>query len=115
MAQAQKTASNASAAKAHDPSQDDIQAQLKVLQAEVANLTQVLGDYGRAQTGELKSFATERARKLRADAEAGVKLTEAQVRDAYSDAETAVRNNPGTAVAIASGVGFLIGLIASRR
>ena len=113
MAQAAKNGT-ATAAKA-DPSQEDIQAQLKVLQSDIANLTKIVGDYGRHQKDELTIYANERARKLRADAEAGVKLTEAQMRDAYSNAEAAVRSNPGTAVAIASGVGFLIGLIASRR
>ena len=49
-----------------------------------------------------------RADSMREDAEA-------QLKSSYAQAETAVRDNPAAAVGIAAGVGFVLGLLSTRR
>lgn len=94
---------------------NDIQKQLSVLQKDVSELTRIMGEYGRAQGESLKESASRKAHELRDEADARFRRGEAQARDAYMQAETAVRDNPAAAMGIAAGLGFLVGLITARR
>lgn len=107
------TAANSKATDPADPAA--IQAQLDAVRADIAELTRTIGAYGQAQGEQLSASAKARAEKLRGDAEAGLAEAEARARAAYGQAETAVRDNPASAMAIAGGVGFLLGLVLSRR
>lgn len=93
----------------------DVNEQMAVLREDISNLTAAVASYGKAQGLELKSAAAHKAAEL---AESGAQ-TAASVRKnaevAYSDAENAVRTNPAAAVGIAAGLGFLVGMIATRR
>lgn len=111
-----KAAANSGTSKAFeagDPAA--IQAQLDAVRADVAELTRVLAAYGKAQKDHVGAEARERAEKLKAEAEAGLHEAEVRARAAYAQAEGAVRDNPGAAMAVAGGVGFLLGLFLSRR
>ncbi|MBT9386505.1 DUF883 family protein [Pseudooceanicola sp. CBS1P-1] len=92
-----------------------IQEQLEILRKDVATLTQTLGEYGKAQKEAAAASARSKAEQLRSDAEAGLHEAEERARRAYAGAEAKVQENPGAALAIAGGVGFLIGLFMSRR
>ncbi len=93
----------------------DVSAQMAVLREDIANLTAAVGNYGKVQASQLKAVATEKAASV---AQSGAE-TAAAVRKnaeiAYSDAESAVRANPAAAISIAAGLGFLVGMIATRR
>lgn len=93
----------------------DVNQQMAVLREDIANLTAAVANYGKAQGLELKAAATQKAADL---AQSGAQ-TAASVRKnaevAYSDAESAVRANPAAAVGVAAGLGFLVGMIATRR
>tara|TARA_R110002051_G_scaffold1008_1_gene4874 strand:- start:7204 stop:7527 length:324 start_codon:yes stop_codon:yes gene_type:complete len=93
----------------------DVNDQMAVLREDIANLTAAVGNYGKAQGLQLKSVAQQKAANV---AQSGAE-TAAAVRKsaeiAYSDAESAVRANPAAAVGIAAGLGFLVGMIATRR
>ncbi|PJE26452.1 Membrane-anchored ribosome-binding protein, inhibits growth in stationary phase, ElaB/YqjD/DUF883 family [Pseudooceanicola antarcticus] len=93
----------------------EIQAQLEAVRADVAELTRALASYGKAQKDGMTEAARARAEALKGDAEAGLAEAEARAREAYQRTETAVRDNPGTAMALAGGVGFLAGLFMARR
>ncbi|MBY5972027.1 DUF883 family protein [Pseudooceanicola marinus] len=110
------TESTASTTKPTDPSDPAaIQAQLDAVRADIAELTRTLGAYGQAQKDQMTASARARAEKLKHDAQAGLTEAEARARGAYDQAESAVRENPASAMAIAGGVGFLLGLVLSRR
>ncbi|WP_375691461.1 YqjD family protein [Pseudooceanicola sp. LIPI14-2-Ac024] len=94
---------------------DDIQKQLSALQADMSELTKLVGDYGKSQGSRFQAAAKDTVDKLRHDAEAQYHKAEAQMHDSYAKAEQAVRENPGMALGIAAGVGFVVGLLASRR
>ncbi len=92
-----------------------IQAQLDTLQKDVSQLTKVLAEYGRAQKDHVTGAARDKADHVRGQAEAAYTYADTEARAAYAQAESKVRDNPAASVAIASGVGFLIGLLMSRR
>ncbi|QOL79516.1 DUF883 family protein [Pseudooceanicola spongiae] len=92
-----------------------IQMQLDAVQKDVAELTRALTEYGKAQGAHFSGAARAKAEQLRGEAEAGLSYADAQARQAYATAEDRVRENPAASVAIASGVGFLIGMLMARR
>ncbi|GGE20037.1 hypothetical protein GCM10011360_05950 [Primorskyibacter flagellatus] len=97
------------------PTSDDLREQIAVLQADVAKLTRTMGDFGRAQGEQAKAAATRTAEDLRLRADHLRQDAEAQLRTGYAQAETAVRDNPAAAVGLAAGIGFVLGLLSSRR
>ena len=106
------TSSNGSAATA---SADDVRAQIAALQSDVAELTRTIGDYGRARGGDAKAAASLKAEELRNRADHLRHDAEARIKTGYAQAETAVRDNPAAAVGIAAGLGFVLGLLTTRR
>ncbi len=76
---------------------DDLAAQIDTLKSDLSKLTHTLADFGVAKTEA-------------ATASAKMKATEAQLQ-----AEDFVRTQPATSIGLAAGLGFLVGMIASRR
>lgn len=109
MARAETNGSNT------NPSTAELQHQLDALRQDIANLGTALGEYGKAQTNQLKSAAVDQAQYLRAKGEQGVARAQKSATDAYQSAETSVKENPAAAVGIAAALGFVVGLVAGRR
>lgn len=98
-----------------EQSSAELSAQIESLKADVAELTSTLADYGRAQKAQLGAAAEDKyetAKKVGAET---AEQAREKARDAYAGAEKAVRANPAASVGIAAGVGFLVGLMTSRR
>lgn len=93
----------------------DVNQQMAVLRQDIANLTAAVADYGKAQGLQLKSAATQKAADVAQTGAQAAAEVKAKAEVAYSDAETAVRANPAAAVSIAAGLGFLVGMLATRR
>lgn len=104
----------------------DVSAEIESLKSDVATLTALLTDIANDEAGKAKGDAKNLASKLKSAAED--QATMAQVRAAemgeqarvaaekgYAKTEEAVRQQPGVAIGVAAGVGFLIGLFAARR
>jgi len=87
---------------------EDLSEQIAILKDDIAALTSTMTDVGRAKA----STAVETAKTAAADlSEAGrSKAVETQEK-----AEEFVRTQPTTALGIAAGVGFLVGMITARR
>tara|TARA_R110000751_G_scaffold62625_5_gene129508 strand:- start:1210 stop:1623 length:414 start_codon:yes stop_codon:yes gene_type:complete len=109
-----------------DKDSSDVSAQLELIKSDVAQLTTLLGQL----TAQKKDEASARVRQTVSDLKntASEQATYARVRAAetgdhvqqlaeeyYGQAEEAVRKQPVMAVGIAAGVGFLVGLMTSRR
>lgn len=105
----------ATTSRSEEPTIEDLQAQIVALKDDISTLTETLKEYGKAQGQNMAAAARERAEKMAADGEATFHAAEAQARRAYQDAETSVREHPATAVGVAAGLGFLVGLVAGRR
>ncbi len=91
-----------------DVSIDDLSDQISVLKNDIASLTSTLSSYGREKSHELTKTAKETVSDL---SEAG----RARALEAQSQAEEFVRTQPGTALGLAAGIGFLVGVVMSRR
>lgn len=117
MAQAAKTngAEKAVRSAQANGSGEDVREQVAALQNDVAELSKALSSYGRARGEEAKLAAEQTAQDLKHRAQLLGEEAETQLRTGYAQAETTVRENPAAAVGIAAGVGFVLGLITSRR
>ena len=94
---------------------NDVSQQMKVLRDDIANLTATVAEYGKAQGNQLKAVAAQKAAGVAAAGAGTAHAVRVQADKTYADAEAAVRANPGTAIGIAAGLGFLVGFLASRR
>ncbi|MEX0370809.1 MAG: YqjD family protein [Tateyamaria sp.] len=104
----------------------DVAAQIDTIKADIATLTNLIGEMATSKKDEARSAATSAAAKLKASAadqatlaqlramEMGEKVRDSAV-DTYAQTEDAIRKQPAMAVGIAAGVGFLVGLLATRR
>lgn len=90
----------------------DVSKQMAVLREDIAALTATIADYGKAQGALMKSAASEKAAEAGATAANAVKE---RAERSYAGAEDAVRANPGAAIGIAAGVGFVVGMLSARR
>ncbi|MEL6466387.1 MAG: DUF883 domain-containing protein [Pseudomonadota bacterium] len=104
----------------------DVAAQIETIKSDIATLTALIGDVAAKKKDEAASTASSTAARLKASA--ADQATLAQVRaaemgdavrtaaeDSYAQTEDAIRRQPAMAVGIAASVGFLIGLLATRR
>ena len=91
-----------------DISVQDLSAQIDVLKSDLAGLTSALGEYTVAKSAEVKGNAKAKADELAAASKD--KALEAQLHT-----EEFIRTQPATALGIAAGVGFLVGMFTARR
>ena len=102
-----------------DISIEDLSAQLEILKNDIAVLTSTMGAYGKAKAAEARDTANSKASEIRDSAQARAEELSAagieKTKEAHKHAEDFVRTQPGTAIGIAAGVGFLVGLLTARR
>lgn len=95
-------------ANANDVSVEDLSKQINALKSDLATLTESVSDYTKSRTSEMTAAAKARAKEA---AQTGRdKAIEAQQ---YT--EDFIRTQPATALGIAAGLGFLIGMVTARR
>ena len=94
--------------KSSDISVDDLSKQIATLRKDMSALTSSVAEYGRAKTDELKTGAMVKG------SEALDEVT-ARARDAQAQANQFVTTQPGLALGLAAGAGFLVGLLTTRR
>ena len=87
---------------------DDLADQVKGLKADIAELTKSLSDYGTSKTSEA-------AHAARAKAEEYGRAGRDKALEAQMHAEDFIHKQPATALGIAAGVGFLVGMIMTSR
>ncbi|UOA28861.1 DUF883 family protein [Pseudosulfitobacter sp. DSM 107133] len=113
-------------AKLHATDSSDVSAQIDVIRSDIAELTTLLGQLATDSKNEAASRVKQSAKDLKQSASdqatyARVRAVEAGehaqelAEEYYGQAEDAVRKQPALAVGIAAGVGFLVGLMATRR
>lgn len=97
------------------PTVEDLAAQLDTLRGDISHLTGLLGDYGRDRVEQAGKSAKQHAADFRARAETDVDRLRSRAGDLAGDAENFMHERPATAIGIAVGLGFLVGLATSRR
>ncbi|MGB3246203.1 MAG: DUF883 domain-containing protein [Sulfitobacter sp.] len=93
----------------------DVTKQMAILRDDIANLTATVAEYGKAQGALIKANATDKAAGIAESGAAVAGELKAKAEKTYADTEDAVRANPGTAIGIAAGIGFLVGMMTARR
>lgn len=97
-----------------DPSIDDIAAQISALKSDLAGLTELMTEFGKAQGRTLGARANEAGDTLRARGRHETDKLQAQAHDLYDQTNDFVVRQPGAALGIAAGLGFVIGMILRR-
>ena len=95
-------------------SQEELAKQIEQLRADVADITRTLGELGKGQVTDLRSRAEQRAAEMRARGRAVADDVGARVRDVEHEAEDYIREKPLQALAIAAGLGLLVGWLTRR-
>lgn len=102
-----------------EASLNDIVAQIAALRSDIDGLTASVATYGKAQGRALGAKAQETAEDLRDRARANADELARRAADAGSDvyqrANDFVTRQPGTAIGLAAGIGFVVGLLTQRR
>ena len=104
----------------------DLEKQLETLRADMAQLTEALGDMTRIEADEVADTArsvVDKARagvaeeydKVRATVAREYDRACAQGRDVVDHADAMIREKPAVAMGVAAGAGLLIGLMMSRK
>ncbi len=104
---AEQRASNAA-------TQEELSKQIEQLRKDVSEITHTLGELTRGQVTELRSRAERRASELRDRGRAMADEVGNQARDIEHEAEDYVRRKPLQSLAIAAGLGLLVGYLTRR-
>ncbi len=94
---------------------EDLKAQLAQLQKDVASLTDTFSDLANSTGRDLRKTLDEQTRELRLRAGDAVATARGAATDLVGQADAQIRNNPGLAIGVATGVGFLLGALLARR
>ncbi|MDW4499902.1 DUF883 domain-containing protein [Sulfitobacter sp. D35] len=107
--------SNVVSASKKEPTTADLEAQIATLRDDLGTLTETLKGLGKAKKDELTELAALKAEVAKQKGSEAADAVVQQARDAEAQAREFVRTQPGTALGIAAGLGFLVGLMSARR
>jgi ElaB/YqjD/DUF883 family membrane-anchored ribosome-binding protein len=92
----------------------ELEAQIEILRAEVARLSEQLERSGDISVRAMKKAAAAGVDQLKAQGEAAYEGLRANARNLEGQIYATVREKPATSLAIAAGVGFLLAIMARR-
>ncbi|UYV38260.1 DUF883 domain-containing protein [Rhodobacteraceae bacterium D3-12] len=111
-----RTSTNGSA---KDATVADLSAEIETLRKDLGSLTDTIAELGKSKASALKDAASERVKSARDTAQQkGAEAAEkvgAQAQYAQTQANEFIQQKPATAMGIAAGVGFLVGMLSTRR
>lgn len=99
----------------NDPNVEDLAKQIDELKADVSKLVETLGAMARSEGEGLSAEMRAKAEKLRDTSADHAARAEARLSELAGEAEWLARDRPAAAMGMAAGIGFLLGLILSRR
>jgi ElaB/YqjD/DUF883 family membrane-anchored ribosome-binding protein len=111
MANKQKSTNGAASA----PTAEDLGNQLEILKADIATITQSLGDMAKAQGNDLSAAAKDRLSDAKAKGSEHIADLNAQAEHLGAQAGEFVHKKPAVALGMAAGLGFLVGLMSAQR
>lgn len=95
-------------------SPEDLEADIRQLQADIAKLTRQLAETGEHGLGAARRAAAQGAEQLREHGQAALEKLRGNAHDIEDQLAATVREKPMTALAVAAGVGFLFALLSRR-
>jgi len=97
------------------PSTSDLSLQVEALKADIAGLTETISALGKQKANETKEEIELRAQLLKERGKMAVDQAGNEFDRLSSEAERSIREKPMTALAIAAGVGLVVGFLTSRK
>lgn len=97
------------------PSTDDVKGQLDTLKGDIADLAKLVSQMGSAQAGMAKNTVQEQLNSAREAGAAHMEDAKAQAQKLGAEANDFVVRQPAAALGIAAGIGFLVGMLGTRR
>ncbi|SPH19578.1 hypothetical protein ASD8599_00312 [Ascidiaceihabitans donghaensis] len=101
--------------KAGTPTGEDIAKQIEVLQNDISSLTSTIAQMGKAKGDEAVSTAKAKLSDVRDQANDHAETARLQAMELQGQANDFIRKQPATALGVAAGVGFLVGLLSTRK
>lgn len=108
-------ASTAKKTAAKETSMDDVTEQMAILRDDISALTTTLAELVQDKSSNLSDAAKAKAEEAQRKVQDGADQAMNQAANARAYVEDTVARNPGGALAVAAGVGFLVGMISARR
>lgn len=108
MASVSTTSTKNGRASSKDVSIDDLANQIEVLKSDISGLTSTIAEYTKAKGAEASTTAKLKAKEA-------VDTGREKALEAQLHAEDFVRTQPATALGLAAGLGFLVGMFTARR
>ncbi|WP_316013817.1 glycine zipper domain-containing protein [Roseobacter sp. HKCCA0434] len=96
-------------------STDDLAKQVDALKADIAALTDTITKLGKEKATSAKEEVELRAQLLKQQGVDAANSAQDELTRLTGEAERAVRERPGAALAIAAGIGLVIGLLSGRK
>jgi len=101
-------------AKSEPRTQQDLEAEIEQLKAELAKLAKQFQTVSEKSYGTARRAASEGVSQLRAQGEEAIENLKGSAADVEAQLTATVREKPMTSLAIAAGVGFLLALMSRR-
>ncbi|MBZ8118931.1 DUF883 family protein [Roseovarius sp. LXJ103] len=99
----------------NDTTPADLTDQIETLRNDLSMLTETIADMGKAKGEALSDAAARKAARAQEKGADAVEYATERAQAAQSQANAFVHNQPAAALGIAAGLGFLIGMISTRR
>lgn len=98
-----------------EPTTSDLSRQVEALKADIAGLTETITSLGKQKANETKEEVELRAAMLKERGKVAMDHAGTEIDRLTGEAERTVREKPLTALAIAAGVGLVVGFLSSRK
>jgi ElaB/YqjD/DUF883 family membrane-anchored ribosome-binding protein len=105
----------AAAKSATNLSTDDLSQQVDTLKADISRLTETITAMGKQKAQSTKQDVELKALLLKERGKEALDSAGTEINRLSAEAERNVRERPMTALAIAAGIGLLVGLLTSRK
>ncbi|MFC5387248.1 YqjD family protein [Aquamicrobium segne] len=92
----------------------DLEADIAQLKADIENLSKQLSEAGQKSYDSASKVAAKGVEHLRAQGEAAMESIKGNAQDFEEQMLVTIREKPVTSLAVAAGLGFLIGLVSRR-
>jgi ElaB/YqjD/DUF883 family membrane-anchored ribosome-binding protein len=98
-----------------EPSVQDLSDQIDTLRSDIEKLTELMGTLAKKKSNKARDRVSEMAEEAAAAMEDKTRHAMDEAGALRDQAETLVRRNPSAALGLATGIGFLVGLLLARR
>lgn len=107
-----RTATNGSA---KETTVADLSDQIETLRKDLSDLTGTISDFGKSKRANLTDAAAHKIEAAREKSIHAAEAVTARAKDVHEHANDFVKAQPATALGIAAGLGFLVGMMNARR